>query len=710
MFRFRLVLLLTFFALMVACTSSDVNEEPATVAVTQPTATAVPIEPTAAPTETPVEVTSETNDLATFVEQLQTAVANQDYTAMQAAMSDPIAVGGWRSEWRMYEPNQTVAEFQSDALPAPLAVLFSGLSDEELTDELGQTPASMFGPQSNVVTALHTTGWGQTGNDEAILFVTEQDGDYKWSAFLYTFGSFAQNDTANSDPHPFVETDVNHVMAQQDVVIYSGPGETYDEIGGIFDGQTALVTGQSEDGNWWRVICPDDTIGDCWVAADPASTIPTDGAANQTRLIMTEPLFTGGDLQFAGWSHDGRHLAYFEYTEEQVASAPFEGLRGSYPGTFVFYDTQTGEKCKEYPFSGFFPTEGPGGGRQWRWLPDGQLLLNLPDGQLLQTEAPCTAGENIAPLFPTPIASFGDFSPDERWLVLVGAGQYLLYDWSTRNTHPVAEVQPDEFKNLVWSPDSQHISITLAGDYTGDRSPIGGTRVIDAATGEIVARYDWEPANALDGTFGGPVWVSNEEFVVTLSLDQGPFLMDIFGEVQPLLPFFDETLEQDDYWPPLDVFADIENDRYAILRGNEGREGPAKLYIATPEGESIEIFERTSNTFRILPDGTVGYEANGVYWTRPVFEIEATFSERPAYANPWMRTDSQLIVSPSGSTVSIYDFTSGELIERLQVEGYEVNFRLIPFLSPNDQWLAIFVTESNYGFGKALFIVPAIDN
>ena len=142
----------------------------------------------------------------------------------------------------------------------------------------------------------------------------------------------------------------------------------------------------------------------------------------------------------------------------------------------------------------------------------------------------------------------------------------------------------------MWSPDSQHISITLAGNYTGDSSPIGGTRVVEAATGKIIAQYDWEPANALDGTFGGPVWISHEEFVVTLSLDQGPFFMTINGEVRPLLPLFDETFEPENYWPPVDVYAEVENGRYAILRGNEGREAEAKLYVSTLDGESYGDF------------------------------------------------------------------------------------------------------------------------
>jgi hypothetical protein len=67
----------------------------------------------------------------------------------------------------------------------------------------------------------------------------------------------------------------NYVVALQDVAMYRGPATTFQQIGQVMDGQLALVTGASQDGGWWRVICPNDTIGDCWVSADPAAIQPT---------------------------------------------------------------------------------------------------------------------------------------------------------------------------------------------------------------------------------------------------------------------------------------------------------------------------------------------------------------------------------------------------------------------------------------------------
>jgi hypothetical protein len=75
------------------------------------------------------------------------------------------------------------------------------------------------------------------------------------------------------------ETNVKYVLALTNVTMYNGPGLTYDAIGQVFDGQIALVTGVNADGGWWRVICPDDTVANCWVSADPQLTYPTTSPA-----------------------------------------------------------------------------------------------------------------------------------------------------------------------------------------------------------------------------------------------------------------------------------------------------------------------------------------------------------------------------------------------------------------------------------------------
>ncbi len=90
------------------------------------------------------------------------------------------------------------------------------------------------------------------------------------SAFLQMQSSLAAANTTI----PVQDTDVKTILALADLAMYRGPGVTYQQIGEVMDGQLALVTGVSDDGQWWRVICPNDTIGDCWVSANSALTRP----------------------------------------------------------------------------------------------------------------------------------------------------------------------------------------------------------------------------------------------------------------------------------------------------------------------------------------------------------------------------------------------------------------------------------------------------
>lgn len=66
-----------------------------------------------------------------------------------------------------------------------------------------------------------------------------------------------------ADPTP-----VPSVLAQADLTIYAGPGESFAAVGEVFAGQSARVTGVKPDSTWWRVVCPDDTLGNCWVTGD----------------------------------------------------------------------------------------------------------------------------------------------------------------------------------------------------------------------------------------------------------------------------------------------------------------------------------------------------------------------------------------------------------------------------------------------------------
>jgi uncharacterized protein YgiM (DUF1202 family) len=70
-------------------------------------------------------------------------------------------------------------------------------------------------------------------------------------------------------------TDVQYILMHTDLNLRAGPGLEFTVISKLFAGQIAKVTGISANGQWWRVMCPDDTIGNCWVSASPRYTEPT---------------------------------------------------------------------------------------------------------------------------------------------------------------------------------------------------------------------------------------------------------------------------------------------------------------------------------------------------------------------------------------------------------------------------------------------------
>lgn len=75
-------------------------------------------------------------------------------------------------------------------------------------------------------------------------------------------------------------TDVQYVLALSDVNMRVGPGTEFAVMGKVFGGQIAKVTGISANGLWWRVICPNDTVGNCWISAGARYTQPTSAPGN----------------------------------------------------------------------------------------------------------------------------------------------------------------------------------------------------------------------------------------------------------------------------------------------------------------------------------------------------------------------------------------------------------------------------------------------
>lgn len=419
-------------------------------------------------------------------------------------------------------------------------------------------------------------------------------------------------------------------------------------------------------------------------------------AAAQARAYMVTdpPLFVGGEVRLLGWSPNGRYLSYFEYTQAQLDESP--GIPGSAEGTFVIYDVESGARCTDYGLDARYPYEGPGRGAQRMWLPDGAGLLILVEGQLLQTAEPCGEAVDLTAVFPEPPQYFGGFLPDPSLLLVAGESRYYFYDWQNRSVTELPEVVPDQFNNLVWSPNGDYLAVTLAGDYTGNREDVSGTVVVEMATGQIVARYEWVPVNALDGTFGGPVWLNERDFVVTVAQDQGPFRMNVDGEVTSLLPLFD--LEEQQNLLRMDVYVEPNGDYHMLLIDWGGQFTPIEPRVYHSDSDSLEMLPTGFGGWLLTPEGMLlAHNENNVEVTRAITAVnEPLTADLPTpNGNPcsWRWSHGELVFV-SGV---IYRLDGCEEITAVSLP--EPTTFLQGIISPEDKILALIADD------KALYLV-----
>jgi hypothetical protein len=75
-------------------------------------------------------------------------------------------------------------------------------------------------------------------------------------------------------PLPVLETDVKQVVALAGVPLFRFYGNGSNPVAEVPAGATLEVTGRSPDERAWRVTCPGDLSGVCWVSTHPKLTQP----------------------------------------------------------------------------------------------------------------------------------------------------------------------------------------------------------------------------------------------------------------------------------------------------------------------------------------------------------------------------------------------------------------------------------------------------
>jgi hypothetical protein len=135
------------------------------------------------------------NDTTEARASLESALTNNDYTAMQALMADPFTIGYWQSEGQLLSPAEATEQLRLNLLPDPELVSFT--HDPAFFPDLGGfDPASAFGPDVRIVGLIYSQDWGQEENDEAIMAISEAaDGRQFWHGIIYALGGFERSTT-----------------------------------------------------------------------------------------------------------------------------------------------------------------------------------------------------------------------------------------------------------------------------------------------------------------------------------------------------------------------------------------------------------------------------------------------------------------------------------------------------------------------------------
>jgi hypothetical protein len=308
----------------------------------------------------------------------------------------------------------------------------------------------------------------------------------------------------------------------------------------------------------------------------PQSEVPV------PRQALT-PVVAGADLLPGSWSLDGR---YFTFTRNS---------------SLQFLDVTQSLVC----FGDEEISLTAGLRASTAWLPDGQLLVVRPQGDLV-LQAPCGAAD---PLSGGEVARFREImaaDPSSGNVLLKADEGFWILDGAALAMKQVEAVTPNPYElhwdNASWLPGGRRLAISR---LNGRESSAGSTLyILDGQSGEV--QLSLPRADASDQSAPRVEWLAENE----LLLDGGGALaiLDLSANPPQERDVMQDLLGLDLAYPDeISAMASVVDRKgggyYLAVRANHPRN--QSLYLYTSATGQVQVFAHQNHSLLFFPDGQV---------------------------------------------------------------------------------------------------------
>lgn len=392
------------------------------------------------------------------------------------------------------------------------------------------------------------------------------------------------------------------------------------------------------------------------VVHEPSKISPT--LSTESQAATVEPIATAPMLRFDSWSPTSDFIAYWTFTAEEAAISYTNP-----PGSLSFLNARAGQSCL-YPYKASSNTS-------LIWQSDGKIVIL--SGDMARLGTPCNNDFAVVANYESTTTPDPSLSPK---------GIYRATTATIRNY--------DETFNAA-------------------------TTIANMQTGNIESVVEWKHRGGLGELGLGGQWLTETQFLIHETLEQGPLIITIGQEAVPVVPDFFGAINLKDNVSLRATAATVtDTDTYHMILSGVGVEADfpeIRLYHSeTNEVEQLPAW----GLWGFSPDGKWllfdkrpdknGYESHEI-WFRPVDPAGSATRRLVSGDSIYLAwsPDMTRIAVPSPQGISLLSFPDSAQVSFWETKDYQA----IPIAwSPNGEYFAAYGYISGVR-QEALFVIQA---